>query len=104
MWVVAPGGIRLTFGEPRKTSLKTSFQEFIRFRQSSGLSHPDLFGRELESTQGIDQEKHPRQAEVIFLVPREGFEPPTCGIEAHRSNPLSYRGEYHGYYTIILHE
>ena len=29
------------------------------------------------------------------LVPREGFEPPTCGIEAHRSNPLSYRGGYH---------
>jgi hypothetical protein len=28
------------------------------------------------------------------LVPREGFEPPTCGIEAHCSNPLSYRGEY----------
>ncbi len=29
-----------------------------------------------------------------FMVPREGFEPPTCGIEAHRSNPLSYRGGY----------
>ncbi len=28
------------------------------------------------------------------MVPREGFEPPTCGIEAHRSNPLSYRGRY----------
>ena len=26
------------------------------------------------------------------LVPREGIEPPTCGIEAHCSNPLSYRG------------
>lgn len=26
------------------------------------------------------------------MVPAEGFEPPTCGIEAHRSNPLSYRG------------
>ena len=26
------------------------------------------------------------------MVPREGFEPPTCGIEAHCSNPLSYRG------------
>ena len=29
---------------------------------------------------------------IYNLVPREGFEPPTCGIEAHRSNPLSYRG------------
>ncbi len=26
------------------------------------------------------------------MVPREGFEPPACGIEAHCSNPLSYRG------------
>ena len=26
-----------------------------------------------------------------ILVRREGFEPPTCGIEAHCSNPLSYR-------------
>lgn len=29
---------------------------------------------------------------ALYLVPREGFEPPTCGIEAHCSNPLSYRG------------
>lgn len=28
-----------------------------------------------------------------FLVPREGIEPPTRGIEARCSNPLSYRGE-----------
>ncbi len=27
-----------------------------------------------------------------IMVPPEGFEPPTCGIEAHRSNPLSYGG------------
>jgi hypothetical protein len=26
------------------------------------------------------------------LVPRVGLEPTTCGIEAHCSNPLSYRG------------
>ena len=25
------------------------------------------------------------------MVRREGIEPPTCGIEAHCSNPLSYR-------------
>jgi site-specific DNA recombinase len=34
-----------------------------------------------------------------LLVPREGIEPPTCGIEAHCSNPLSYRGEYHCYFV-----
>ena len=31
-------------------------------------------------------------AGILILVPREGIEPPTCGIEAHCSNPLSYRG------------
>ena len=35
------------------------------------------------------------------MVPREGFEPPTCGIEAHRSNPLSYRGVPRYNYTIM---
>ncbi len=43
----------------------------------------------------VYQIKNPRHARDFYLVPREGFEPPTCGIEAHRSNPLSYRGEYH---------
>lgn len=33
-----------------------------------------------------------RGSKVGHLVPREGIEPPTCGIEAHCSNPLSYRG------------
>ncbi len=36
------------------------------------------------------QKPHFREAHE--LVPREGIEPPTCGIEAHCSNPLSYRG------------
>jgi hypothetical protein len=38
------------------------------------------------------QVKSPSQGRTLYLVPREGFEPPTCGIEAHCSNPLSYRG------------
>ena len=29
---------------------------------------------------------------VLLLVPPDGLEPPTCGIEAHCSNPLSYGG------------
>jgi hypothetical protein len=41
---------------------------------------------------------NPTKAELFILVPREGFEPPTCGIEAHCSNPLSYRGT-----TMILY-
>src|SRR6266536_349221 len=29
-----------------------------------------------------------------YLAPREGFEPPTIGLEVHCSCPLSYRGRY----------
>lgn len=39
-----------------------------------------------------NQFKNPLRQWVFELVPREGFEPPACGIEAHCSNPLSYRG------------
>jgi hypothetical protein len=38
------------------------------------------------------QVKSPSHGRTLYLVPREGFEPPTCGIEAHCSNPLSSRG------------
>ena len=38
-------GTLLTFGEPGKTSLKTSFQEFIPLRTVTDSSRPGLFGR-----------------------------------------------------------
>ena len=34
---------------------------------------------------------YPKIISFPLLVLREGFEPPTCGIEARCSNPLSYR-------------
>ena len=62
-------------------------------RNAAGISHPDLFGRMFDPA-GDGHKKCHRQAEAFFMVPREGIEPPTCGIEAHCSNPLSYRGRY----------
>ena len=78
-----PGGIRLV----GKT--KSSFATTTLRAKGAGLVH---WTNPFESQQ-INQIKRPsfcRQS--FYLVPPEGFEPPTCGIEAHRSNPLSYRG------------
>jgi hypothetical protein len=101
MWVVAPGGIRLTFGEPRKTSLKTSmpWRHAVVFKSLFVSDSPQdcltpTFWARVRIHPDVDQEKSQTNSLAFFLVPREGFEPPTCGIEAHRSNPLSYRGEY----------
>lgn len=94
-WLISPG----------KTSLETSFQDFVALRHATGMSHPDFLGRVLKPP---ETRKSPDQGRGIFVVPAEGFEPPTPGSEDQCSNPLSYAGiiatlVYHLMREVIWH-
>jgi hypothetical protein len=62
---------RLTFGEPEKTSLKTSFQEFVSLRSATGTSHPDP----VRDSQ-YNQSKNPLKREGFYFGGATGTRTP----------------------------
>ena len=68
---------------------------------AQNISPPKNIWLLLRKTKEKRAHQRPISEKNPFLVPREGIEPPTCGIEAHCSNPLSYRGVPSTYYNIF---
>ena len=60
---------------------------YTRQDSKTGRAKPDIVGF---SPNAINQNKNPRQAEVIILVHAVGLEPTTLCSEDRCSNPLSY--------------